>query len=59
MAIKYQSQNSLFKGKYFIKEGNDLVRVSNKEDINKLTSVLEYLQTIIDIVQDIKVISVW
>ena len=55
MAIKYQLQNSLFKGKYFVKEDNDWVRVSSTEDIKKLTSVLEYLQKMISTLQDIKV----
>ena len=55
MAIKYQLQNSLFKGKYFVKRNDDWVRVSYTADIRKLTSVLEYLQTMTSTLQDIKV----
>ncbi|XP_065917518.1 uncharacterized protein [Dysidea avara] len=54
MAIKYQLQNSLFKGKYFITEDNDLVTVNNTEDIIKLTSVLEHLQTLTSTLQNIE-----
>ena len=58
MAIKYQLQNSLFKGKYFITEDNDLVTVNNTEDIIKLTSVLEHLQTLTSTLQNIEVSTV-
>ena len=55
MAIKYQLQNSLFRGEYFVEKNDSLKRVNNTEDVNNLNSVLEYLQTLADILQDIEV----
>ncbi|XP_065897215.1 uncharacterized protein [Dysidea avara] len=54
MAIKYQLQNSLFRGEYFVEQNDSLKRVNNIEDISKINSVLEYLQTLTDILQDIE-----
>ncbi|XP_065897225.1 uncharacterized protein [Dysidea avara] len=54
MAIKYQLQNSLFRGEYFVEKNDSLKRVNNTEDVNNLNSVLEYLQTLADILQDIE-----
>ena len=55
MAIKYQLQNSLFRGEYFVEKNDSLKRVNKTEDVNNLNSVLEYLQTLTDILQDIEV----
>jgi len=55
MAIKYQLQDSLFEAKYFVAVNGRLVGVNNPEDINNLNSVIEYLQTITDILQEIEV----
>ena len=55
MAIKYQLQNSLFRGEYFVEQNDSLKRVNDTEDISKINSVLEYLQTLTDILQDIEV----
>ena len=55
MAIKYQLQNSFFRGEYFVEQSDSLKRVNNTEDISNLNSVFEYLQTLTDILQDIEV----
>ena len=57
MAIKYQLQNSLFRGEYFVEQNDSYVVVNNTEDVNNLNSVLEYLQTLTDVLQDIEVCS--
>ena len=57
MAIKYQLQNSLFRGEYFVEQNDSYVVVNNTEDISNLNSVLEYLQTLTDVLQDIEVCS--
>ena len=49
MAIKYQLQYSLFNGTYYFNGSN------GDKGIKNLTSVLEYLETIADTLQDIKV----
>ncbi|XP_065910079.1 uncharacterized protein [Dysidea avara] len=54
MAIKYQLQNSLFRGEYFVEQNDSYVVVNNTEDISNLNSVLEYLQTLTDVLQDIE-----
>lgn len=55
MAIKYQLEQSLFSGQYFFKEDDNLVRVNSQEDIRNLTSTLEHLQTLTNILQEISV----
>ena len=57
MAINYQLQNSLFRGEYFVEQNDSYVVVNNTEDISNLNSVLEYLQTLTDVLQDIEVCS--
>lgn len=55
MAIKNQLQNALFREDFFIGQNDGLVRVNNTKDISNLNNVLEYLQTLTDILQDIEV----
>jgi len=58
MAIKNQLQNALFREDFFIGQNNGLVGVKSTKDINNLNTVLEYLQTLTDILQDIEV-CIW
>jgi len=59
MAIKHQLQLSVFNNTYYYNETNGtLVKVIDDEGIRNLTSILEYIETLANILQNIEVCSV-
>ena len=54
MAIKHQLQYSLFNGSNYIENNEAIVKVDNKE-MKNFTLILEYLQSLQNILQKIEV----
>lgn len=56
MAIKHQLLYSLFNNTYYLNDKNETqVKVTSDEDIRELNSLLEYLETLANILQEIEV----
>ena len=53
MAIKHQLQYSLFSNTYYFKDINEILL--STEGIRNLTSALEYIETLVSILQNIEV----